>query len=214
MRYTEWKYSRHSKTLRSSISSIIQHPRFFLEAWNNEASNFSFTVGVDVGPCSFGKARDDLVFGLRFIYELRSKWCSWEVGHVQTGWSPIRCEGVRKFSRSEMIKVSDRVPLWWSAGILSTLGCLLTVRFLCLVLVLLCGLVLSTQARCSQHVLAEWAYACLLFLCAPIQKCETGETINNWRANFLNPKLQIWNWIKFVEVWVLQRAWNHLATSY
>lgn len=124
-----------------------------LEAWNNEASNFSFTVGVDVGPCSFGKARD------------------------------------------------------W---VVPTLGCLLTVRFLCLVLVLLCGLVLSTQARCSQHVLAEWAYACLLFLCARIQKCETGETFNNWRANFLSPKLQIWNWIKFVEVWVLQRAWNHL----
>ena len=64
-----------------------------LEAWNNETSNFSFTVGVDVGPCSFGKARDEVVFGLRFIYELRSNLCSWEVGHVQTRWSPIRCEG-------------------------------------------------------------------------------------------------------------------------
>ena len=35
-----------------------------------------------------------------------------------------------EFSLSEMIKVSEAVPLWWSADLLSTLGCLLAVCFL------------------------------------------------------------------------------------
>ena len=46
-------------------------------------------------------------------YELRSKLCSWAIGHVQTGWSPIGCEGFEflEFSLSEVIKVSEAVPL-------------------------------------------------------------------------------------------------------
>ena len=65
-------------------------------------------------------------------YELRSKLCSWAIGHVQTGWSPIGCEGFEflEFSLSEVIKVSEAVPLWWGADLLSALGCLLTVCFL------------------------------------------------------------------------------------
>ena len=65
-------------------------------------------------------------------YELRSKLCSWPIGHVQTGWSPIGCEGFEflEFSLSEVIKVSEAVPLWWGADLLSALGCLLTVCFL------------------------------------------------------------------------------------
>ena len=65
-------------------------------------------------------------------YELRSKLCSWGIGHVQTGWSPIGCEAFEllEFSLSEIIKVSEAVPLWWSADLLSTLGCLLAVCFL------------------------------------------------------------------------------------
>ena len=48
-----------------------------------------------------------------YIYELRSKLCSWAIGHVQTGWSPIGCEGFEflEFSLSEVIKVSEAVPL-------------------------------------------------------------------------------------------------------
>ena len=48
-----------------------------------------------------------------YIYELRSKLCSWPIGHVQTGWSPIGCEGFEflEFSLSEVIKVSEAVPL-------------------------------------------------------------------------------------------------------
>ena len=67
-----------------------------------------------------------------YIYELRSKLCPWGIGHVQTGWSPIGCEGFEllEFSLSEMIKVSEAVPLWWSADLLSNLGCLLAVCFL------------------------------------------------------------------------------------
>ena len=48
-----------------------------------------------------------------YILELRSKLCSWGIGHVQTGWSPIGGEGFEflEFSLSEMIKVSEAVPL-------------------------------------------------------------------------------------------------------
>ena len=48
-----------------------------------------------------------------YIYELRSKLRSWAIGHVQTGWSPIGCEGFEflEFSLSEVIKVSEAVPL-------------------------------------------------------------------------------------------------------
>ena len=67
-----------------------------------------------------------------YILELRSKLCSWGIGHVQTGWSPIGGEGFEflEFSLSEMIKVSEAVPLRWGADLLSTLGCLLTVCFI------------------------------------------------------------------------------------
>ena len=49
----------------------------------------------------------------KYTYELRSKLCSWGIGHVQTGWSPIGCEGLEllEFSLSEMIEVSEAVPL-------------------------------------------------------------------------------------------------------
>ena len=46
-------------------------------------------------------------------YELRSKLCSWGIGHVQTGWSPIGYEGFEFLESSlyGMIKVSEAVPL-------------------------------------------------------------------------------------------------------
>ena len=68
-------------------------------------------MGVDVGPCSFGKARDELVFGLRLIYELRSKLCSWKLAMSKLGGPLSIVKDFLKFSRSEMIKVSDAVPL-------------------------------------------------------------------------------------------------------
>ena len=109
-----------------------------------------------------------------FIYELRSKLCSWGIGHVQTGWSPIGCEGFEllEFSLSEMIKVSEAVPLWWSADLLSTLGCLLAVCFLELVLVLLCGLILSTQALAWVFP-AGAGIVCVCLLALPLCSCCT-----------------------------------------
>ena len=81
---------------------------------------------------SLGGELTEEPYATKQSHELRSKLCSWGIGHVQTGWSPIGCEGFEllEFSLSEMIKVSEAVPLWWSADLLSTLGCLLAVCFL------------------------------------------------------------------------------------
>ena len=129
-------------------------------------------------------------------HELRSKLCSWGIGHVQTGWSPIGYEGfeVLEFSLYEMIKVSEAVPLWWSADLLSTPGCLLTVCFLyslswfCFAGYFFQFWPLRGCFRHSWRMPACSSFVLLLYL--PIQKCETGETFNNSLVNFLGPKSQ------------------------
>ena len=132
----------------------------------------------------------------KYTYESRSKLCSCGIGHVQTGWSPIGCEGF-EFLEFSLSEISSFQRLFHCDGVLVNPG-LLADR----VFSLACpGFALrassfnsrpcvGVSSRCWHSLRMRACSSFMLLLYLPIQKCETGETFNNSWVNFLGTKLQ------------------------